>query len=69
MPMSQKQRATGPSPDPRGALAPTFGGAAVGDAAVPVTSSTVQGIQMVLHAQEGGAHALQHKHYLLRGYA
>lgn len=69
MPTSQNQSATSPSPDPRGTPAPTFGGTAVGDAAVPVTSGTVQGIQLVLHAQEGGAHALQHKHYLLRGCA
>ena len=53
---------------PRWALAPTSGCTAVGGATVPITGSTVQGIQMFLQAQEGGAHPLQHKYHLLRGF-
>lgn len=40
----------------------------MGGATVPITSSPIQGIQVFLQAQEGGAHPLQHKHHLLRGY-
>lgn len=56
-------------PAPDGALALTSGSTAVGGAAVPVAGSAVQGIQLVLQAQEGGAHPLQHTHHLLRGRA
>lgn len=56
MPKSQSQCDTCPSPDPRGALAPTSGSAAVGGATVPIAGSTVQRVQLFLQAQEGTAH-------------
>lgn len=54
-----------PLPDPCGAPAPTSGSAAVGGTTVPVTGSSVQGVEMFLQAQEAGAHPFQHKYHLL----
>ena len=58
---------TSSSLNPRGTLAPTSGGTAMGGATIPVAGSSIQGIQMFLQAQEGGAHPFQHKHRLPGG--
>lgn len=67
MPPSPHECAVPPVSCPRGVLAPTSGCTAVGGATVPITGSAVQGVQMLLQAQEGSAHPLQHKYRLLRG--
>jgi hypothetical protein len=53
-----------PLSEPKKAQAPTSGSTTVGSATVSITSSSVQCIQVLLQAQEGGTHPFQHKCHL-----